>query len=243
MWVPRDSLGRITAASVLVALWTASAAAQDLTALIQPPPAADDPRAARDLAALRALQASRTPEQVRAAQSDVDESGFLFRDVLGPQFDARRLPRTADLLARAGEAAAAAMNPAKAVWNRLRPSAAAPDLHPCLPVPATASYPSGHAVLGMVHAALLGRMLPEYRAALFARARRYAEAREVCGLHYPTDTEAGYAAAAAIGAVLPTSALEEVARTELRPALGLPPELLPVAVSAEPPPSEDFRVR
>lgn len=243
MRAPRDSLGRLAAASALVALWTVSAAAQDLTALIQPPPAADDLRAARDLAVLRALQASRTPEQVRAAQSDVDESGFLFQDVLGPRFDARRLPRTADLLARAGEAAAAAMNRAKAVWNRPRPSAVAPDLHPCLPVPATASYPSGHAVLGMVHAGLLARMLPEHRAALFARARRYAEAREVCGLHYPTDTEAGYAAAAAIGAVLPTSALEEVARTELRPALSLPPELPPPAVSAEPPPSEDFRVR
>lgn len=243
MRAPSDIPGRLASASVLAALWTVPATAQDLTALIQPPPALDGSRVARDLAVLRALQASRTPEQVRAAQSDLDESGFLFRDVLGSPFDARRLPRTADLLARAGEAAAAAMNRAKAIWNRPRPSAAAPDLHPCLPVPATSSYPSGHAVLGMVHAGLLGRMLPEHRAALFARARRYAEAREVCGLHYPTDTEAGYAAAAAIGAVLPTPTLEEVARTELRPALGLPPGLPPAAVSVEPPPSEDFRVR
>ena len=212
--------------------------------MVQPPPALDDPRAAQDLATLRALQASRTAGEVQAAQADVDESAFLFRDVLGPGFDARRLPRTADLMARAGEAASAAMNRAKAVWNRPRPSAVAPDLRPCLPVPATSSYPSGHAVLGMVYAGLLGRMLPEHRPALFARARQYAGHRESCGLHFPTDTEAGYAAAAAIGAVLPAPALEEIARTELRPALGLPPALPapPPAVSqaAE---SEDFRVR
>lgn len=231
-------------ASLLAVLWATSVASQDLVGLIQPPTAADDPRTARDLGVLRALQASRTLQQVQAAQADVDESGFLFRDVLGPGFDAARLPRTADLLARAGETASAAMNRAKTVWNRPRPSRVAPDLEPCLPVPATSSYPSGHAVLGMVYAGLLGRMLPEHRGALFARARRYAEAREICGLHYPSDTQAGYAAAAAVGAVLGTPELDRIAQTELRPALGLPTALPATApVSEGPPPSEDFRVR
>ena len=235
---------RLAAALLLAGLWGAPAYAQDLTVLVAPPPAADDPRTLRDIARLRALQAVRTPDEVRAAQGDVDESAFLFQPVLGPGFDARRLPRTADLMARAGEAASAAMNRAKAVWNRPRPSAVAPDLRPCLPVPATSSYPNGHAVLGMVYAGLLGRMLPEHRAALFARAREYAEHRESCGLHFPGDTEAGYAAAAAIGAVFPTPALDDIARTELRPALGLPSALpAPAPAAPEPPPSEDFRVR
>ncbi len=235
---------RIAAVLLLAALPGVPASAQDLTVLIQPPPAADDPRAIRDIASLRASQASRTPDGIRAAQAAVDESVFLFQSVLGPGFDARRLPRTADLMARAGEAASAAMNRAKAVWNRPRPSSVAPDLRPCLPVPATSSYPSGHAVLGMVYAGLLGRMLPEHRAALFARARVYAEHRESCGLHFPGDTEAGYAAAAAIGAAFPAPALDDIARTELRPALGLPTALpTPPPVAPEPPPSEDFRVR
>ena len=234
----------MAAALLLSAPWPGPAQAQDLVALIQPPPALDDPRTAQDLATLRAMQAARTPDEVRAAQADVDESAFLFRDVLGPGFDARRLPRTADLLARAGEAASAAMNRAKAVWNRPRPSAVAPDLRPCLPVPATSSYPSGHAVLGMVYAGLLGRMVPEHRAALFARARQYAGHRESCGLHFPSDTEAGYAAAAAIGAAFSAPALDDTARTELRPALGLPPvpSAMPPA-APEPAASEDFRVR
>lgn len=228
---------------VLATLAAMPAAAQDLVALIQPPPAEGDPRTARDLTLLRALQLSRTPEEIQAARADVDESGFLFRDVFGPGLDARRLPRTADLLARAGEAASAAMNRAKIVWNRPRPSQLDPALRPCLPVPTTSSYPSGHAVLGMVYAGLLGRMLPEHRTALFARARRYAEAREVCGLHFPSDTEAGYAAAAAIGAALPDLAQGEIARLELRPALGLPPDLPQPAAVNVPPPSEDFRLR
>ncbi len=237
------SSGWLAFASVLAALWATSAAAQDLVVLIQPPPAAGDPGTAHELALLRALQASRTPQQVQAAQADVDESGFLFRDVLGPGFDAARLPRTADLLARAGETASAAMNRAKTAWNRPRPSRVAPDLKPCLPVPATSSYPSGHAVLGMVYAGLLGRMLPEHRDALFARARRYAEAREICGLHYPSDTQAGYAAAAAVGAVLETAELDRIAQAELRPALSLPAALPATAPVSEGPPSEDFRVR
>ncbi len=234
----------MTAALLIAGLSGAPASAQDMTVLIPPPPAADDPRTIRDIATLRALQASRTPDEIRAAQADVDESAFLFQSVLGPGFDARRLPRTADLMARAGEAASAAMNRAKAVWNRPRPIAVAPDLRPCLPVPATSSYPNGHAVLGMVYAGLLGRMLPEHRAALFARARQYAEHRESCGLHFPGDTEAGYAAAAAIGAVFPAPGLDDIARTELRPALGLPAALpAPPPATPEPPPSEDFRVR
>jgi acid phosphatase (class A) len=237
-------MARIAAALLLAGLWGAPACAQDMTVLVPPPPAADDPHTIHDIATLRALQTARTPDEIRAAQADVDESAFLFRSVLGPGFDARRLPRTADLMARAGEAASAAMNRAKAVWNRPRPSAVAPDLRPCLPVPATSSYPNGHAVLGMVYAGLLGRMLPEHRAALFARAREYAEHRESCGLHFPGDTEAGYAVAAAIGAVFPTPALDDIARTELRPALGLPTALpVPLPAAPEPPPSEDFRVR
>lgn len=58
------------------------------------------------------------------------------------------------------------------------------------------------------------------------------------------DTEAGYAAAAAIGTAFPAPALDDIARTELRPALGLPAALpAPPMAVPELPPSEDFRVR
>jgi acid phosphatase (class A) len=209
--------------------------------LIAPPPV----DAAPDVAALRAQQATRSEADAAAARADVDETVFLFRDVLGPGFEPQRLRRTEDLFARLAEDATAAMNRAKDQWARPRPSRIAPDLRPCLPVPATASYPSGHAVLGAFYAAILGHMLPERRDVLWPRAVRFARAREICGLHFPSDTEAGYAA----GAVLAATSLQEparidvVAREELRPALGLPANAPAPPPAAEPPASEDFRVR
>ncbi len=241
----RAEVRRVLGAAALAVLLAAPAraAGPDLVTLIPPPPADAGP----DVAALRAQQAARTETAAAAARADVDETVFLFRDALGPGFDGRRLRRTEDLFARLAEEATASMNRAKDSWARARPSRVAPDLLPCLPVPATASYPNGHAVLGAFYAAILGHMLPERRDVLWARAARYAHARETCGLHFPSDTAAGYSA----GAVLAAAALrmpaeiDAVAREELRPALGLPAEAPqpPAAAEAAQAPSEDFRVR
>ncbi len=237
----RAQVRRVLGVAAVLLVLVGPGRAADLLEVIPPPPA----DAGADIAALRGLQAGRTEAAVAAARADVDESVFVFRDVLGPAFDGRRLRRTEDLFARLAEVANAAVNRAKPVWNRIRPNKVAPDLVPCVPVPATASYPNGHAALGAFYAAVLGHMLPEHREALWARARRYALAREVCGVHFPSDTKAGEMA----GAVLAAEALRDaggidaVAREELRPALGLPAER-PVVVSLpEAAPSEDFRVR
>lgn len=219
----------------------------DLLAILPPPPPDDDPRTLAGLEALRAEQARRTDAEAAAVRADVDETVFLFADALGPGFNAPNLPRTADLFATLGEEANAALNRAKDAWARTRPARLAPDLRTCLPTPASPSYPGGHAALAGFYAAALARVLPEKRDAIFARARLRAERRELCGLHHPGDTEAGYQAAAALaGALLATpravAALDGVA-AELRPALGLPPAVPAPPVSAPEPVSEDFRVR
>lgn len=219
----------------------------DLLAILQPPPSDADPRTTAGLETLRAEQAGRNEAQAKAAQADVDETVFLFADVLGPGFAAHAFLRTADLFATLGEEANAAVNRAKDAWGRTRPARLAPDLHTCLPTPATGSYPGGHAALAGFYAAALARIVPERRDALFARARLRAERRELCGLHHPGDAETGYAAAAALAGALmakpkAVAALEAVA-AELRPALGLPPAIPMPPVSAAQPDSEDFRVR
>ncbi len=219
----------------------------DLLAILQPPPSDGDKRTLAGLASLRAQQAARTAADAAAARADVDETVFLFADVLGPGFTARAVPRTADLFATLGEEANAALNRAKDEWGRARPARLAPDLATCLPTPATASYPGGHAALAGFYAASLARILPERRDVLLARARLRAERREACGLHHPEDTQAGYAAAAALAGALAAmpvaiASLEAVA-AELRPALGLPVALPALPVSKPGPESEDFRVR
>jgi acid phosphatase (class A) len=49
---------------------------------------------------------------------------------------------------------------------------------------------------------VLARVDPSRTAALMSRAAEYAESRLVCGVHYPSDIEAGHAVAAAVVAEL-----------------------------------------
>jgi acid phosphatase (class A) len=69
-------------------------------------------------------------------------------------------------------------------------------------------------------------MLPEKRAAIFARAEVYAEHRIVMGVHFPSDVEAGDVAGTVIAAEIMQDPEwrqgYEAARLELRHALGLP---------------------
>lgn len=102
----------------------------------------------------------------------------------------------------------------------------------CPPAPAqkhgySYSYPSGHATFGAVTAILLANMVPERRAALFARGWEYGENRVVAGVNFPSDVEAGrYGAAALVVAIMRNKQFQDdfaVARVELRNAMGLSP--------------------
>jgi acid phosphatase (class A) len=66
-----------------------------------------------------------------------------------------------------------------------------PKIHPCLPLERSYSYPSGHAVAGIVWATLLSEIFPEKRDALMARGKQIGDDRVLAGVHYPTDVIAG----------------------------------------------------
>jgi acid phosphatase (class A) len=69
-----------------------------------------------------------------------------------------------------------------------------------------ASYPSGPSVHGWTVAMILSRVAPERAQALMDRAEEYEESRLICGMHFPTDIEAGQVVAAAVVTRLDTSA-------------------------------------
>lgn len=198
----------------------------DLTVLLAPPPAAGSAAAQADLDAVLAAQATRTPAEEKAAREDASVSVFRFADVLGPGFNAERLPKTEAVFKAAGKVSTRIGFRAKQYWDRPRPFHASKEVKPAIRLAWGGSYPSGHSMYGCLSAVLLGTIVPERRTELLARGDEYAQNRVVGGVHYPTDIAAGCTAGKIVAAVLlqdpEFQAGLAVARDETRAALGLP---------------------
>lgn len=194
---------------------------------LPPPPAAGSEADQRDLEAVRAAQAARTPQSSAAAEADAAVSVFRFADVLGPDFNSQRLPKTTALFRATAVDMTRIGSRAKNIWPRPRPYRADPGIRPLLGISNDGSYPSGHAMYGCMTAVLLGVMVPEQRHALRARGEAFADNRVVGGVHYPTDVAAGCDAGRIVAAVLlvtPAFTADFAgARDETRHVLGLPP--------------------
>ncbi|MDL2354566.1 MAG: phosphatase PAP2 family protein [Pseudomonadota bacterium] len=172
--------------------------------MLAAPAAAGSAVAARELAELHQIEAARTPGQVaRAMADDKDESVFLFRDVIGANFNAQALPLTALLSAHVGHDESANTDQLKQGYARVRPYNADKSLQPvCKTKKKDDSYPSGHATAGYLQALTLIELVPEKRDAILARADDYAHNRLVCGVHYRSDIEAARLVAYSVHALM-----------------------------------------
>lgn len=198
-------------------------------ASFQPPPAKDSPQTRAELDELLAVQASRTPAQAEAARADRKTEVRRFYGALGlDAADPPDLPKTERLAEHVEDDVRIAVRSAKDFFRRLRPFEIEPRIDNCIDnVKADLSYPSGHAAFGWSMAYLLSRLAPERRDALETRATEFARQRMVCGVHYPSDLEAGRLAAQRLLAEMEKNpefrAEADAAATELRAALKLPP--------------------
>ena len=180
-----------------------------------------------DLAELHHIEGMRTAEDIaRAKADDGEEDIFVFKSVLGDGFTAKKLPLTATLSAHLRDDEPIFVSMGKDYWNRPRPLFIDPTLHPVCKLSHSGAYPSGHAVNGYLEALVLVAMVPERRDAIFARADEYARNRLVCGVHYPSDLEAGKRLAYALIGLIMNNPRFQVefaqAKAELRQALALP---------------------
>jgi acid phosphatase (class A) len=197
----------------------------DLVKLLAPPPAADSPQTTTELEEIAQIQHQATPQALLAAKADAEESIFQLADLLGPRFTSGNLPITTKFFSRLGEDADYIVSPAKEAWKRPRPFRLSAEIKPCVwLLPISSAYPSGHATFGYVSAIVLANMLPEKKAEIFDRALQYGHNRVVCGVHFPSDVEAGKIAGTVIAAfVLQNPAFQEdyaKARAEVRKVLG-----------------------
>ena len=80
----------------------------------------------------------------------------------------------------------------KEKYNRSRPSYVLPAIEPIIKVPIYSSYPSGHATQAKVMANLFSLIRPSKKKLFHALAHRIGINREIAGLHYHSDTKAGF---------------------------------------------------
>lgn len=197
----------------------------NLLVLLPPPPGPQDPVTVAELDELRQIQATRTPARVAVARADVEITVFRLMIVFNRPLTPEQLPKTTAFFKKlaADEEAATAL--AKRGFARPRPYAVASDLQPVCPLSRSEAYPSGHTTIGYYMGVVLAAMVPEQRAAIFARTQEFAESRLICGVHYRSDIEAGRTAGTVLAAIAmnqPQFRAEFAeAKAELRAALGM----------------------
>jgi len=173
-------------------------ASLDFKSILTPPPAPDSDQTKQEIEKILSLQQSRTPEEIARAKSEVTMSPWILSGVLGSTFNPDDLPLTAKFLTQITKDTNSLANPAKDFFARKRPPFIDPRVKPCVPLEATASYPSGHSTRATVWALVLSEIFPDKRDALIARAHQIGDDRVLGGVHYPSDIAAGRTLAAAI---------------------------------------------
>jgi acid phosphatase (class A) len=226
----------------------------DIVALLPPPPREDSAAQRADLAAvLEAQHAAHADGSTARAVADAQSSCGRFSDALGYDLTTASAAKVLAFLDQTARQGSLISVPAKRYWRRTRPYAYSAEVEPLGDMPARpktnlgastsepmtaeqlrasdnlahSSYPSGHSTFGTLCAILLAEMVPEKRAALFARNLDYDHSRMVVGAHFPTDLEAGRLAGTVAGAFMlenPDVQRElATARSSLRAAPDLPP--------------------
>jgi acid phosphatase (class A) len=173
----------------------ADPAALHFEQFIAKPPANDSPITKSELAGILELQRLRSDAEIMRAKSEEHLTIGAFASTLGDWFDEKKLPLTAKLLAQVKDDCELGSELQKNHWNRPRPFALEPQLHPCVEKPDNASYPSGHSELAVTWGLVLSELVPDERQQILVRAWQVGDDRVLAGVHYPSDVAAGRLAA------------------------------------------------
>lgn len=160
-----------------------------LAAISLPPPPADaSTETASELATLH--EYART---VRAsAQADIEAEVYASNLRWGHfVYGDNDKTLTTELLLAAREQLLSIVMTLKRDFDRVRPTHLDPTLTAAIDIPGHPAYPSGHAAEAYTNALILSELNPAQREVYIADAARIAQNREIAGVHYPSDSEAG----------------------------------------------------
>ena len=196
----------------------------DVLAMLPPPSAPGSAEDQADRAATDRAFAQRSSADADAAGQEEKFDAFAFAPVVGPTFQADKLPHVAALFKEAERETKEAVDTSKNHWKRLRPCppASACALNPEQAKKKSFGYPSGHSSRATVDAILLAQLFPQDSDALMQHARDIGWRRVVKGVHTLQDIYAGRMFGQALArAMLTSPALQHdlaAAAAELRAA-------------------------
>ncbi|WP_207541292.1 phosphatase PAP2 family protein [Sabulicella rubraurantiaca] len=168
-----------------------------------PPPSADSPERATEMAQLRTLE--RTPLTTsRALFWEAAAGGLRSHEYWnnhvgrllfehGQSGDAPRAARAYALLNVAMYDSGVACWDAKYAYWTIRPTQLDREFRPVIAVPNHPSYPSAHGCFSISAAAVIGHLFPRDAGTMAALAREAGESRIWAGIHYPSDVTAAEA--------------------------------------------------
>ena len=170
----------------------------DGIAILPAPPETGSAEDREDAEMAFRVYSTRTPAQYTLGKAESKLNVFNFAQMIGPWFQAEKLPKTEALFKQAELDARIGTTLVKTHFKRVRPCNADPlrfsDPIETAKTPnraASYTYPSGTTTRSTIYAYLLIEIFPEKRDVLIAKARESGWLRVQGGVHYPLDVFAG----------------------------------------------------
>ncbi len=155
------------------------------------PPANTSQRTAAEIVYLKSLISKRAQKKSEI-EAEVHVTNFRYGPHTYESLTTENKYRaTAKVMLAAYHDLAIATFVLKQKFNRVRPSELDKELSHTIAVPTHPAYPSGHATGAYIFAYILQELDPESTETYLNSAQKITENREIAGLHYPSDSEAG----------------------------------------------------
>ena len=177
----------------------------DWKTILGDPPAEGSDVEKQEIATLLDLQSKRTQQEVARCKLEGKVDPFVFADVLGEKFTPRAVPLTAKLLRDISDDLEPFVSLTKAKWARKRPPIVDPRIQYCVHLETNGSFPSAHAMRGVVWSIILSDIFPAKKTELLARGILMGQDRLIAGMHFPSDVMAGQKLGGAIADKLMTN--------------------------------------
>jgi acid phosphatase (class A) len=155
------------------------------------PPANSSAQTRAELDYLLTIQHDRTPEDVRSSlyMSNVFQTPGDIGRLIGYWTGPDKLPLTDSLFSNIAQDGNYFLWSLKFKYERVRPYMLEPKIHD-LEESFASSYPGGHVTYAYIYAYIYEELAPEFTDFFISNAYSMGHAREVIGVHYPSDNEA-----------------------------------------------------